>query len=80
MNRERSQERNNQENSSRGTHLFLTCCLIAGGIALLTTVIYLLQNLTDDSFINVGIPGFITAICLFLIYGLGMRTVEKQKK
>jgi len=80
MKSKRIKEGPQPDNGSRGTRLFLTCCLIAGGVALLTTVLYLLQNLTDESFVNVGIPGFIAAICLFLIYGLGMRTVDKREK
>jgi len=73
-------EKNKSRNSSytKGTRLFLTCCLIGGGLVLLSTVTCLLQDLTDRSFIRYGIPGFITAICLFLIYGLGMRLISKN--
>ena len=58
--------------------IFYNICLIAGAIIILFSLIYLLQNLGNNSVYWIGFLGIFFAIPFFIIYGLGMKSIKDK--
>jgi len=67
-----------REKESKQRTIFYNACLIAGGIIILSTFIYLIQNLEDSSIYWIGIPGVLISIPFFIVYSLGMKMVNEK--
>ncbi len=58
--------------------IFYNICLIAGSILILFSLIYLLQNLGNNSVYWIGFVGICCAIPFYIIYGLGMKSIKNK--
>lgn len=58
--------------------IFYNICLIAGSIIILFSLIYLLQNVGNNSVYWIGFVGICCAIPFYVIYGLGMKSINNK--
>jgi hypothetical protein len=57
---------------------FYNICLSAGGLIILFTFLYLLENLEDTSIYWIGIPGVLLSIPFFIVYTLGLKSINEK--
>ncbi len=58
--------------------IFYNICLIAGSIIILFSLIYLFQNLGNNSVYWIGFLGLLSSIPFFVIYSLGIKSINEK--
>lgn len=58
--------------------IFYISCLIAAGLIILFTFLYLFQNPAHHSIYVIGIPGILTAVPLIVVVILGLKSIDEK--
>ena len=64
--------------TSKQQVIFFNICMIVGGIVVLFTSLYIIQNMDKENVYLKGLPGFALAIPFFLIYYFGMKNIDEK--
>jgi hypothetical protein len=66
------------ERTGRQQAIFYNICLVVGGIIVLFTSLYIIQNVDQPHIYLKGLPGFILSIPFFLIYYFGLKAINEK--
>ena len=69
-----------EHKESKQQLIFYNICLIAGSIIILFSLIYLFQNIGNNSVYWIGFLGVFSSIPFFVIYSLGIKSINEKKR
>lgn len=64
--------------TSKQQVIFYNICMIVGGIIVLFTSLYIIQNMDKPNIYIKGLPGFALSIPFFLIYYFGLKNIDEK--
>jgi hypothetical protein len=66
------------ERTGRQQAIFYNICLVVGGVIVLFTSLYIIQNVDQPHIYLKGLPGFILSIPFFLVYYFGLKAINEK--